>query len=765
MLDFNDAPLNSGDDSFELKGCKEDIRARLLDRVEPFLQWLFPEGNVRGRKFYIGNLAGDPGDSLEIELEGPKAGLGYDHATGESGDLFVFLARHEGLDPRRDFRKVLAAAERWLGDAPPPPPVSRKSKGPALDTLGPATGKWDYWSADGQLLACVYRYDPPTGKEFRPRDVVRGRDGAPPVRPLYNLPGLAQGHVVVVVEGEKCAEALIGLGICATTLMGGAHAPVGKCDLTPLAGKTVLIWPDRDAPGETYARHVSQAALAAGALSCAILLPPEDKPKKWDAADAVADGFDVRGFVTHGPRTVVLPESLPEPQVGSDPDDRTAADSEDELAVRFTRRFGEDWRYVAQWGQWLVWTGNRWQTDQTLCAQHLVRQVCREAALSADSARTAAKLASSGTLAGVERMARTDRRHAARAEDWDADPWRLNTPGGVVDLRTGALQPHAREDRMTRLTTATPGGDCATWRRFLDQVTGGDAGLQAYLARMAGYALTGSTREHALFFLHGTGSNGKSVFLNTLAVILGDYANSAPMDTFMESRSDRHPTDMAGLRGARLVSAIETEEGRRWAEAKIKALTGGDKVSARFMRQDFFEYVPQFKLVIAGNHKPSIRNVDVAMKRRLHLVPFTVTIPDEKQDPNLPVKLLAEADGILAWMVAGCLEWQRLRLQPPQCVVDATEDYFGTEDALGRWLEERCFVEPIARAPVADLYEDWRQWADKSGEYAGSIKRFSEMLTARKFERCKLSGGVRGFHGLSLRPHPSSFLGLPYRDD
>jgi putative DNA primase/helicase len=181
----------------------------------------------------------------------------------------------------------------------------------------------------------------------------------------------------------------------------------------------------------------------------------------------------------------------------------------------------------------------------------------------------------------------------------------------------------------------------------------------AYLQLMVGYCLTGVTSEHALFFLYGTGANGKSVFVNVLTTILGDYAANAPMDTFMEARTDRHPTDLAGLRGARFVSSIETEQGRRWNESKVKAITGGDKVSARFMRQDFFEYVPQFKLVIAGNHKPSIRNVDEAMKRRLHLIPFTVTIPPERRDGRLTEKLLKERDGILAWAVEGCSLWQR----------------------------------------------------------------------------------------------------------
>ena len=304
MLDFNDAPLQVDEDAVDLRQARQHIRDRLLAQLPAFLHWVFPQGTVRGRKFHVGNLAGDTGDSLEIELEGEKAGIGYDHATGESGDIFDFLARREGLDTQRDFRKVLAAAERWLGGkwlalTPAPP---KKAKAPPVDELGPHTAKWDYWSADGKLLACVYRYDPPSGKEFRPRDVVRGVAGAPPIRPLYNLPGITKSDEVVLVEGEKCAQALIERGVCATTLMGGAHAPVDKTDLTPLAGKTVLIWPDKDPPGWDYAERVAQAALAAGALSCAILEPPEDKPLKWDAADAIAEGFDWADFLRQGLR-------------------------------------------------------------------------------------------------------------------------------------------------------------------------------------------------------------------------------------------------------------------------------------------------------------------------------------------------------------------------------------------------------------------------------------------------------------------------------
>ena len=166
-----------------------------------------------------------------------------------------------------------------------------------------------------------------------------------------------------------------------------------------------------------------------------------------------------------------------------------------------------------------------------------------------------------------------------------------------------------------------PSGDCPRWLQFLDEITGGNVELQQFLQRIAGYSLTGSTREHALFFAYGTGGNGKGVFLNTLSAILADYAAVAPMEAFIATQGERHPTDLAGLRGARLVTSQETEEGRRWAESKIKALTGGDPITARFMRQDFFTYPPTFKLVIAGNHKPALRGVDEAIRRRFHLVP------------------------------------------------------------------------------------------------------------------------------------------------
>jgi putative DNA primase/helicase len=256
-----------------------------------------------------------------------------------------------------------------------------------------------------------------------------------------------------------------------------------------------------------------------------------------------------------------------------------------------------------------------------------------------------------------------------------------------------------------------------------------------------------------LFFLYGTGANGKSVLLSTVSGILGTYHRTAPIETFTASSTDRHPTELAGLRAARLVTAIETEEGRRWAESRIKALTGGDRISARFMRQDFFEFTPQFKLVIAGNHKPGLRSVDEAIRRRFNLIPFVVTIPPHERDEKLTEKLQAEWPGILQWMIDGCMRWQRDKLSPPDVVADATKAYLEAEDAIAAWIDECCELDTNAWESSANLFMSWSNWATKSGEHAGTQKRFVQVLESRGFTYQREGRrGRRGFFGARIRP-------------
>jgi len=291
---------------------------------------------------------------------------------------------------------------------------------------------------------------------------------------------------------------------------------------------------------------------------------------------------------------------------------------------------------------------------------------------------------------------------------------------------------------------------------------GNDAQLALFMQRVAGYCLTGSTQEHALFFCYGTGGNGKGVFVNAISGIMGDYATTAPMETFVASNNDRHPTELAGLMGARLVSAQETEEGRRWAESKIKSLTGGDTISARFMRQDFFEFVPQFKLLIAGNHKPGLRGVDEAIRRRMNLIPFTVTIPKEDRDIELSEKLRAEWGGILQWMIDGCAEWQGEGLQQPAAVRDATDAYLRSEDSIAEWISDRCTTNAQDSAPSSALFKSWESWATSAGEFTGSNKWLSKKLEDRGFVKRETSGGNL-FQGIAIIPEPEPPIGEPYR--
>ena len=433
--------------------------------------------------------------------------------------------------------------------------------------------------------------------------------------------------------------------------------------------------------------------------------------------------------------------------------------SDEALALRFADRHANDLRYVAAWGRWLRYDGSRWAFEDTLAAFDFARKICREAAAECNKPKAAAVVASAKTVAAVERLAKADRRLAATIRQWDADPWLLNTPAGVIDLRTGKFRPHRPQDYFTKQTTVTPVPKCpiTLWLKFLHQVTNGYPELVGYLQRLLGYCLTGVTREHALAFLYGIGANGKSTFLTAVTGTIGDYHRTAPIETFTASSSDRHPTDLAGLVGARLVTATETEEGRRWAESKIKTLAGGDPISARFMRQDFFEYVPQFKLLIAGNHKPGLRTVDEAIRRRFNLIPFVVTIPLPERDLKLSEKLEAEWPGILQWMIDGCLAWQRTGLQPPSTVKEATAAYLDGEDAVAAWVDETCEVNPQAWEKTSNLYASWKAWADKSGEHAGSAKRFGQNLEARGYS-LRRKNTARGFIGIKInrveeKPH------------
>ena len=426
--------------------------------------------------------------------------------------------------------------------------------------------------------------------------------------------------------------------------------------------------------------------------------------------------------------------------------------TEDGGAQRFAALYADRLRFCHDAGAWFEWTGDIWRQNRTGVAFHWARELARELA---EHEPDKVRYVSSKTsfAGGVERFARVDPIFAATAAKWDRDPYLLGTPAGTIDLRTGQLHSADPHDGITKSTSVTPASkaECPLWLRFLDETTGSDAALIRFLQQFLGYALTGDVKEHALLFGYGPGGNGKSVLLNTAAGILADYATTAAMETFAASGGDKHPTDLAMLRGARLVTASETEEGRAWAEARIKQITGGDPITARFMRRDFFTFQPSFKLFIVGNHKPVLRNVDEAARRRFCIVPFTLKPP--RPDRDLEQKLKNEWPGILRWMIDGCLDWQRHGLIRPQAVLDATAEYFGAQDVVGQFLDEECDFEPgnIHKTVVAgELFSAWSTFAKAAGEAPGSQKAFADVLERRGVQKYRTTH-ARLYRGLRLR--------------
>jgi putative DNA primase/helicase len=425
--------------------------------------------------------------------------------------------------------------------------------------------------------------------------------------------------------------------------------------------------------------------------------------------------------------------------------------TEDMAALRFAERHRDQLRFDHDAGKWLAWTGTCWRLERTKLAFAWARALARELA---DNAKAKAKIVTGKTAfaAGVERFAQADRAFAVTHELWDTDGYLLGTPDGTVDLRTGTIKAPDPNDFITKITAVPPAetADCPIWLRFLCEATADDNGLITYLQRFCGYLLTGDTREHALLFVYGPGGNGKSVFLNTVSATLGDYACVAAMETFTSSPTDRHPTDLAMLRAARLVSATETEEGRAWAESRIKQMTGGDPISARFMRQDFFTYKPAFKLVVIGNHKPSLRNVDDAVRRRFNIVPFLNKPPIP--DRHLEHKLRPEWPGILRWMIDGCLAWQSDGLVRPAVVAAATDEYFSEQDVLRQWIEECCETGHRAFTDTsANLFKSWTAYALASGEKPGTQRWFSQSLGKIDGIRKSPDTHRRGFDGIRLK--------------
>ncbi len=451
------------------------------------------------------------------------------------------------------------------------------------------------------------------------------------------------------------------------------------------------------------------------------------------------------------------------PQAPSRPDEP----SEMTIAERMVDAQEGAIRYSWPQGAWYHFDGKRYARDDTgalrRMAKRAIRSLYQDAAEETDDKRRrrlaayALKAETDAKVEGIIRLARSEPDVPILPDELDSDHYALNLLNGTIDLRSGNLRPHRRQDLITKLAQVKydATAECRTFAAFLDHVMDGNEELIGFLQRATGYCLTGDVSEQALFLLYGTGANGKSTLLLTLLNLLGDYGRQAPPGLLTLRRHEEHPTQLADLQGARLVTSVEVDEGRRMAEAQVKWLSGGDRMKARRMRQDYFEYTPTAKLWLATNHKPVIRGTDDAIWRRIHLIPFSVAILPNERDPHLLDKLLAERSGILNWALQGCLQWQREGLNPPQEVQAATDDYRADSDIIRAFVADACVEGPELKVSAKDAYAAFKQWCQDNGEELMSQKRFGLRLGERPGLSASRTGHQRWWQGLGLVTQPS----------
>lgn len=407
------------------------------------------------------------------------------------------------------------------------------------------------------------------------------------------------------------------------------------------------------------------------------------------------------------------------------------------ISEAFKSAHGSRFRYDVSSGRWLEFDGNILRTTRPGRVRFLAKGLAVKLGFGQQS-----------HLLGAERMLQDDEELVVSAEKLDSDPMLLGTPSGPVDLATGKSVPARIDQLLTQSTSLPPAsGEPVAWLNFLEQATGGDAEVLAYLKRLLGYCLTGSTREQMFVFIHGPGGTGKSVFINTVTKILGDYAAWATPDLLARKSRTGASEDLARLVGRRLVAGSETAEGMSWDEQRLKSLTGGDVIAVRHLYKSTFEYQPRFKLVVVGNHAPNFSTLDDAIRRRVQVVPFTRR--PESADLDLEAKLLEEGGQILQWAIAGAVEWNRDGLNPPDAVAKASAAYFAREDSVGRWLEDCCEMEPGAWGRRADLLKSWNEWADSNSESTKSSKWLYDQLRGRGLAELK-KNGILGFSGVKI---------------
>ncbi len=644
----------------------------------------------------------------------------------------------------------------------------------------PIVAAYSYFDELGRL---AYQTCKTANKQFPPRHLTRdglwkwGRNGAK--RILYRLPELISAikkwpkAPVYICEGEKDVDRCWNEDLIATCCVGGAGGAWLDRYTAELAGRHVAILPDNDDAGRQFADRVA-SRLIGKAKSVKVLQIP-GLPEKGDVSDYFDNGGTKRQLLTLKKKSPKWepPERVEDTSQVINPVEMGAERTDLENARRYAQKHGGAVRFDHVRSKWLVYDGSRWVIDKTGEVERRGKEVADEiwrdglTSGNQDAIKHAAKVASAAAIRNMIKLAESEPGIPVTADELDRHPMLLNCPNGTLDLESRELRPHRRDDMLTKLcpTEFVPDAESRLWRKALLDIFDNDESLIAFVQRFFGMCLTGDVREQVVTFLHGDGANGKTVFLDAVMQTIGeDYVIKAADEILMAKNSEVHPTAFADLFGVRMAVVMETDFGKKLSEGSLKALTGGDRVRARRMREDYWEFRPTHKIVLCTNHLPHVSGTDHAIWRRILRIPFNVTFTECKRtakqpgfrvaDKQLSRKLAAEREAILAWLVDGCRDWLENGLRTPEVMKKATEEYRQHEDVLGRFLKEKCTFGSGKQVQSSNLYTAYKFWCESNGETPLSLRQFADSLTDRKFERKKSSNTY--YVGLSLRQSNTS---------
>jgi putative DNA primase/helicase len=422
-------------------------------------------------------------------------------------------------------------------------------------------------------------------------------------------------------------------------------------------------------------------------------------------------------------------------------------------AYRMLVEYGKDIRYNSPWKKWLVWNGSNWEMDDG-CLIHdkglqIIRRIYREIMKTADYReridieKHAMQSESARRRKALVEVASWIPELNVKTDDLDRNPWLFNVRNGTIDLRNGEFKEHNQNDLITKIANVDFNGEatCPAWKKFIMEIMNYNSDLIQFVQTAAGWALSGDTSEQCMFILFGTGANGKSTFLNTIMNLLGDYAIATPTETFMKKAGDHITNDIARLRGTRFVTTTEAEHGRRISEPLIKQITGNDKMTARFLYGEFFNFMPTFKIFMATNHKPIIKGTDHGIWRRIKLIPFTTRIEEENQDKHLEQKLIKEGSGILNWLIEGAMRWCEEGLKTPPVITRATDEYRAEMDIIGSFIKERCIQGDGGSVRAREFFKCYQGWCDDHNEHAVSERFFGLRLKEMGIDQKRMNDG------------------------